>query len=61
VVLQGTRAEGLTLREAAVRYATSELTPQIVGDGVQVADELERLFVNEGCDGFIVTPGPSPV
>ncbi|GGO60757.1 LLM class flavin-dependent oxidoreductase [Nonomuraea cavernae] len=60
VVLQGTKAEGLTLREAAVRYATSELTPQIVGDADQVADELERLFVNEGCDGFIVTPGPLP-
>lgn len=60
VVLQGTRAEGLTLREAAVRYATSELTPQIVGDPERVADELERLFVNKGCDGFIVTPGPLP-
>jgi FMN-dependent oxidoreductase (nitrilotriacetate monooxygenase family) len=60
VVLQGTRAEGLTLREAAVRYATSELTPQIVGDGEHVADELEHLFVSEGCDGFIVTPGPLP-
>ncbi len=60
VVLQGTRQEGLTLREAAVRYATSELTPQITGDPDHVADELERLFVNEGCDGFIVTPGPLP-
>ena len=60
VVRQGTRAEGLTLREAAVRYATSELTPQIVGDAEHVADELERLFVHEGCDGFIVTPGPLP-
>ncbi len=60
VMLQGTRAEDLTLRQAAVRYATSELTPQIVGDAEQVADDLERLFVNEGCDGFIVTPGPLP-
>jgi FMN-dependent oxidoreductase (nitrilotriacetate monooxygenase family) len=60
VVLQGTRAEGLTLREAAIRYATSELTPQIVGDAEHVAGELERLFVNGGCDGFIVTPGPLP-
>jgi FMN-dependent oxidoreductase (nitrilotriacetate monooxygenase family) len=60
VILQGTRAENLTLREAAVRYATSELTPQITGDADTVADELERLFVNEGCDGFIVTPGPLP-
>ncbi|MBV9023972.1 MAG: LLM class flavin-dependent oxidoreductase [Streptomycetaceae bacterium] len=60
VVLQGTRAEGLTLREAAVRYATSELTPQIVGDADHVADELEHFFDNKGCDGFIITPGPLP-
>jgi FMN-dependent oxidoreductase (nitrilotriacetate monooxygenase family) len=60
VILQGTRAEGLTLQEAAVRYATSELTPQIVGDPDHVADELEHMFVNEGCDGFIITPGPLP-
>jgi FMN-dependent oxidoreductase (nitrilotriacetate monooxygenase family) len=60
VMLQGTQAEGLTLREAAVRYATSELTPQIVGDAEHVADELERLFLNEGCDGFVITPGPLP-
>jgi FMN-dependent oxidoreductase (nitrilotriacetate monooxygenase family) len=60
VMLQGTQAEGLTLRGAAVRYATSELTPQIVGDAEHVADELERLFLNEGCDGFVITPGPLP-
>jgi FMN-dependent oxidoreductase (nitrilotriacetate monooxygenase family) len=60
VVLQGTKAENLTLREAAVRYGTSELTPQLVGSADEVADELERLFVGDGCDGFIVTPGPLP-
>lgn len=60
VVLQGTKAEGLTLREAAIRYATSELTPQIVGDPEEVADALENMFQGRGCDGFIVTPGPLP-
>jgi alkanesulfonate monooxygenase SsuD/methylene tetrahydromethanopterin reductase-like flavin-dependent oxidoreductase (luciferase family) len=31
VILQGTQAEGLTLGEAARRFATSELAPQVVG------------------------------
>ncbi len=31
VILQGTEREGLTLGEAARRFATSELCPQLVG------------------------------
>ncbi|POR48650.1 LLM class flavin-dependent oxidoreductase [Bosea psychrotolerans] len=60
VILQGTRAEGLTLGEAAKRFATSELAPQIVGTPVQVADQLEAMFTSEACDGFILTPTVSP-
>ncbi len=60
VILQGTKAEGLTLGEAAKRFATSELAPQVVGTPEQVADQLEAMFAAGGCDGFILTPTVSP-
>jgi FMN-dependent oxidoreductase (nitrilotriacetate monooxygenase family) len=60
VILQGTKAENLTLREAARRFATSELCPQIVGTPEQVADELQLMFEHDGCDGFILTPTVMP-
>lgn len=60
VILQGTKAQGLTLGEAARRFATSELAPQIVGTPEQVADQLEAMFTGGACDGFILTPTVSP-
>lgn len=60
VVLQGTQAQGLTLGEAARRFATSELCPQIVGSPANVADQLQELFEAEACDGFILTPTLMP-
>lgn len=60
VILQGTRAEGLNLGEAARRFATSELAPQVVGTPESVADQLEAMFSTGCCDGFILTPTVSP-
>ncbi|TCU32782.1 LLM class flavin-dependent oxidoreductase [Rhizobium azibense] len=60
VILQGTNASNLTLGEAAKRFATSELCPQVVGTPESVADELQEFFENGGCDGFIVTPTEMP-
>lgn len=60
VILQGTRAGGLSLGEAARRFATSELAPQVVGTPESVADQLEAMFTSEACDGFILTPTVSP-
>jgi FMN-dependent oxidoreductase (nitrilotriacetate monooxygenase family) len=60
VILQGTAAQGLTLGEAARRFATSELCPQIVGSPASVADQLQDLFESEACDGFILTPTLMP-
>jgi FMN-dependent oxidoreductase (nitrilotriacetate monooxygenase family) len=60
VILQGTQAEGLTLGEAARRFATSELCPQIVGSPETVADQLQDLFESHACDGFIFTPTLMP-
>jgi alkanesulfonate monooxygenase SsuD/methylene tetrahydromethanopterin reductase-like flavin-dependent oxidoreductase (luciferase family) len=60
VILQGTKAQGLTLGEAARRFATSELCPQIVGSPSTVADQLQDLFDAQACDGFILTPTLMP-
>ncbi|MCB8875200.1 LLM class flavin-dependent oxidoreductase [Acidisoma silvae] len=60
VILQGTEAEGLTLGQAARRFATSELCPQLVGTPEMVADRLCDLFQDHACDGFILTPTTFP-
>ena len=60
VILQGTAAEGLTLGEAARRFATSELCPQLVGTPEMIADRLIDLFQDHACDGFVLTPTTVP-
>jgi len=60
VILQGTKAHGLSLAEAARRFATSELAPQVVGTPASVADQLTDLFEAKACDGFILTPTVFP-
>jgi alkanesulfonate monooxygenase SsuD/methylene tetrahydromethanopterin reductase-like flavin-dependent oxidoreductase (luciferase family) len=60
VILQGTAAQGLTLGEAARRFATSELCPQIAGSPETIADTLQDLFESGACDGFILTPTLMP-
>lgn len=60
VILQGTKAQNLTLGEAAKRFATSELCPQIVGTAQSVADQMTEMFEARGCDGFILTPTEMP-
>ncbi len=60
VILQGTEAEGLTLGEAARRFGTSELCPQLVGTPEMVADQLTDLFQDGACDGFVLTPTTFP-
>ena len=60
VILQGTHAAGLTLGEAARRFATSELCPQLVGTPEMIADQLVDLFDDQACDGFILTPTTFP-
>jgi alkanesulfonate monooxygenase SsuD/methylene tetrahydromethanopterin reductase-like flavin-dependent oxidoreductase (luciferase family) len=60
VILQGTAAQGLTLGEAARRFATSELCPQIAGSPETIADQLQDMFEAGACDGFILTPTLMP-
>lgn len=60
VILQGTRSEGLTLGDAARRFAVSELCPQVIGTAVDIADQLQAMFDAGGCDGFVLTPTTFP-
>ena len=50
----------MSLAEAARRFATSELAPQVVGTPASVADQLTDLFETKACDGFILTPTVFP-
>jgi alkanesulfonate monooxygenase SsuD/methylene tetrahydromethanopterin reductase-like flavin-dependent oxidoreductase (luciferase family) len=60
ILMQGSKAAGLTLREAAQRYGTSVMAPQLVGTAASVADQMADLFESEACDGFILTPTTFP-
>ena len=50
----------MTLREIGRRYGQSVVVPQIAGTAAEVADELESLFAERACDGFMVSPGHLP-
>ena len=50
----------MTLREIGRHYGQSVIAPQLVGTAADVADQLEELFVEYACDGFMVTPAYLP-
>jgi alkanesulfonate monooxygenase SsuD/methylene tetrahydromethanopterin reductase-like flavin-dependent oxidoreductase (luciferase family) len=58
--LLGSRLGSATIAEAAVEFSTSELTPQLVGTGVEVAEQLAELFLSGAADGFLITPTHFP-
>jgi FMN-dependent oxidoreductase (nitrilotriacetate monooxygenase family) len=60
VMLQGTKARGLTLRDAGRAWAINQMTPQLIGTPTMVADRLQDLFEAECCDGFMICPSVSP-
>jgi FMN-dependent oxidoreductase (nitrilotriacetate monooxygenase family) len=60
ILMQGTKAENLTLGEAARRYAISAMCPQLVGTAADIADQLEDMFNSRVCDGFIISPSVFP-
>lgn len=60
VILLGSRAGALTLREAGLRYGVSQMTPALVGTSETVADRLQDMFESECCDGFVICPSISP-
>ncbi|MBD2339895.1 LLM class flavin-dependent oxidoreductase [Calothrix sp. FACHB-156] len=54
------QSEGLTLRDIGKLYGQGVLTPHIVGTPEQIADQLEALFEDETCDGFVISPAYLP-
>ena len=58
--LLGTRRDRVTLAEAGIEFSTSELTPQVVGTGAEVAEQLAEIFASGAADGFLITPTHFP-
>ncbi|MGW4123965.1 NtaA/DmoA family FMN-dependent monooxygenase [Nocardia sp. NPDC004711] len=50
----------LSLGEVARHFGASEFTPQLVGTGAEVADQLARLFEAEAVDGYVLSPTHFP-
>ena len=61
VILQGSRPESLTLRNAGRRYGYTRMNPLLVGTPTMIADRLQDLFESECCDGFILCPSLTPL
>ncbi len=60
VILQGSRAANLTLRQAGHRYGVSQLTPALIGTPEMIADRMQDMFESHCCDGFVVCPSITP-
>ncbi|WNB86566.1 NtaA/DmoA family FMN-dependent monooxygenase [Cellulomonas sp. ATA003] len=54
MLLRACRAEGLTVRDLAVRQAMTQLKPQPTGSPATVAEYLCDLFDSGAADGFVV-------
>jgi FMN-dependent oxidoreductase (nitrilotriacetate monooxygenase family) len=59
-VLRTTKEQHLTLAEIGGLYGRSVLVPQMVGTGVEVADQLEAIVKDGAADGFVVSPAYLP-
>lgn len=60
-VVDWARQEALTIRQLYQRFAGARGQRTVVGSGTQVADDMERWFVNYGVDGFLIQPSHLPV
>jgi len=60
VVLDFAKTKKLTLGEVGKLYGRSVLVPQIVGTASQIVDQLEALFHDQSCDGFVISPAYLP-
>jgi FMN-dependent oxidoreductase (nitrilotriacetate monooxygenase family) len=52
---------GLTLGEAAHLYATTWMSPRIVGTPASIADRMQELFEDKACDGFVLATSTTPI
>jgi FMN-dependent oxidoreductase (nitrilotriacetate monooxygenase family) len=55
-VLHMARSEKLTMQQVAVRVAGARGKSVVCGSPQQVADHMERWFVEDACDGFNLMP-----
>jgi FMN-dependent oxidoreductase (nitrilotriacetate monooxygenase family) len=60
VIMQGSRANDFTLREAGRRYGYTRMNPLLVGTAEMIADRLQDLFESGCCDGFMLCPSLTP-
>ncbi|GAA4428892.1 LLM class flavin-dependent oxidoreductase [Georgenia halophila] len=60
MLIRASRAEGLTVRDLAVRQAMSQLKPQPTGSPATVADYLCDLMDSGAADGFVIMPSLYP-
>jgi FMN-dependent oxidoreductase (nitrilotriacetate monooxygenase family) len=58
--LLGARRNQVTIAEAGIEFSTSELTPQVVGTGAEIAEQLAEIFTSGAADGFLITPTHFP-
>jgi FMN-dependent oxidoreductase (nitrilotriacetate monooxygenase family) len=52
---------GLTVGEAAQLYATTWMSPRLVGTPTSIVDELQDMFESEVCDGFVIATSSMPM
>ena len=60
VIMQGSRANDFTLREAGRCYGYTRMNPLLVGTAETIADRLQDLFESDCCDGFMLCPSLTP-
>jgi FMN-dependent oxidoreductase (nitrilotriacetate monooxygenase family) len=60
LVLDLARREGLTVRELYLRLAPGRGHWQLVGTPDDIADAMQALFEDHGCDGFNIMPAVLP-
>ena len=59
-VLEWAQKEKMTIRQLYERFAGARGQRTLKGTGVQIADDMERWFVNCGVDGFLIQPSYLP-
>jgi len=52
---------GLNLGEAARLFATTWMSPRLVGTPGMIADQMQDIFESNACDGFVIGSSTSPM
>jgi alkanesulfonate monooxygenase SsuD/methylene tetrahydromethanopterin reductase-like flavin-dependent oxidoreductase (luciferase family) len=52
---------GLTLEETARLYATTWMSPRLVGTPAAIVDRMQDMFESQACDGFVIGTSTSPM